>query len=55
VFPEMKDPVRSHIDQYELTPTINPAHFFPTVDAAVEAFRAESGANWQHSDREETP
>ncbi|MCE3556382.1 sodium-independent anion transporter [Pseudonocardia sp. RS11V-5] len=44
VFAEMKDPVRRKIDCYELTRTIDPAHFFPTVDAAVDAFRRESGA-----------
>ncbi|NMH93122.1 sulfate permease [Pseudonocardia bannensis] len=44
VFAEMKDPVRRKIDRYELIRTIDPAHFFPTVDAAVDAFRRETGA-----------
>ena len=46
VFAEMKDPVRRKIDRYELTRTIDPSHFFPTVEAAVDAFqrrRAPSG------------
>ena len=46
VFAEMKDPVRRKIEQYGLTRTIDPAHFFPTIDAAVSAFRADTGAQW---------
>ena len=47
VFAELKDPVRTKIDRYELTRTIDPAHFFPTLDAAVEAFQAEFGEEWR--------
>ena len=43
VFAEMKDPVRHKIERYELTKTIDPRHFFPTLEAAVAAFRAEGG------------
>ena len=46
VFAELKDPVRQKIERYELTRTIDPAHFFPTVDAAVAAFRGQFGADW---------
>jgi MFS superfamily sulfate permease-like transporter len=46
VFAEMKDPVRQKIDRYELTRTIEPAHFFPTVGAAVRAYKAEMGTTW---------
>jgi high affinity sulfate transporter 1 len=46
VFAEMKDPVREKIERYELTRTIDPAHFFPTVGAAVAAFRDQFGADW---------
>ena len=46
VFAELKDPVRSKIERYGLTRTINPAHFFPTVESAVAAFRQETGAEW---------
>jgi high affinity sulfate transporter 1 len=46
VFAELKDPVRRKIERYGLTRTINPGHFFPTVGAAVEAFRQETGAEW---------
>jgi high affinity sulfate transporter 1 len=38
VFAEMKDPVREKIERYELTRTIDPAHFFPTLESAVDAF-----------------
>jgi high affinity sulfate transporter 1 len=46
VFAEMKDPVRAKIDRYELTRTIDPNHFFPTVEAAVDAYRRETGVDW---------
>ena len=38
VFAEMKTPVKKKIDRYELTRTINPRHFYPTIEAAVSAF-----------------
>jgi MFS superfamily sulfate permease-like transporter len=46
VFAELKDPVRRKIEVYGLTAEIEPSHFFPTVDAAVDAFRAQTGAHW---------
>lgn len=46
VFAELKDPVRRKIERYGLTRMIDPAHFFPTVGAAVDAFRADTGARW---------
>jgi high affinity sulfate transporter 1 len=46
VFAELKDPVRRKIERYGLTRTIDPQHFFPTVDAAVTAFREQTGAQW---------
>src|SRR6516162_6785826 len=46
VFAELKDPVRGKIERYGLTRTIDPNHFFPTLDAAVEAFRQETGTDW---------
>jgi high affinity sulfate transporter 1 len=42
VFAEMKDPVREKIERYGLTRTIDPAHFFPTLEGAVDAYRAMS-------------
>lgn len=53
VFAEMKDPVRRKIDRYELTRTIDPSHFFPTVEAAVAAFQKETGAEWVPAARDE--
>ena len=46
VFAELKDPVRRKIERYGLTRTIDPRHFFPTIAAAIAAFRAETGAQW---------
>ncbi|SDO03800.1 high affinity sulphate transporter 1 [Streptomyces sp. cf386] len=46
VFAELKDPVRRKIERYGLTRTIDPRHFFPTVEAAVAAFRLRTGAEW---------
>jgi high affinity sulfate transporter 1 len=50
VFAEMKDPVRRKVERYELTRTIEPEHFFPTLGAAIRAFQAETGAEWQPAD-----
>jgi hypothetical protein len=36
---------RGEAERYELTRTIDPAHFFPTVGAAVAAFREQFGAD----------
>src|SRR6516225_8217884 len=46
VFAELKDPVRRKIERYGLTRTIDPRHFFPTIEAAVAAFQEETGAQW---------
>src|SRR5262249_4327537 len=46
VFAELKDPVRRKIERYGLTRTINPDHSFPTVGAAVRAFREKPGPDW---------
>ena len=46
VFAELKDPVRDKIERYGLTRTIDPHHFFPTVESAIAAFRQETGAEW---------
>src|SRR6476619_5305264 len=44
---ELKDPVREKIERYELTRTINPDHFFPTIAAAVERYMHEKHATWK--------
>jgi high affinity sulfate transporter 1 len=46
IFAEMKDPVRRKVERYELTRTIDPAHFFPTLDDAVATFRGQTAAEW---------
>jgi hypothetical protein len=51
VFAELKDPVRDKIERYRLTRTIDPRHFFPTLESAVTAFRQETGAEWTAADQ----
>ena len=51
VFAELKDPVRRKIERYGLTRTIDPRHFFPTIEAAITAFRDETGAQWVPADQ----
>jgi high affinity sulfate transporter 1 len=46
VFAELKDPVREKLERYELIGPLDPDHFFPTLDAAVGAFREKTGAQW---------
>jgi high affinity sulfate transporter 1 len=46
VIAELKDPVRRKIDRYQLTRTLDPAHFYPTIDSAVAAFREERNTDW---------
>jgi high affinity sulfate transporter 1 len=46
VFAELKDPVREKIERYELTRTIDPRHFLPTLDEAVAEYVRQSGAAW---------
>jgi high affinity sulfate transporter 1 len=46
VFAELKDPVREKIKRYGLTRTIDPRHFFPTVESAVTAFRQQTHSDW---------
>ena len=46
VFAELKDPVRRKIERYGLTRTINPDHFFPTIETAIAAYQDQTGAQW---------
>ncbi|MFL6111492.1 MAG: SulP family inorganic anion transporter, partial [Catenulispora sp.] len=50
IFAELKSPVRAKIDRYQLTRTIDPAHFFPTLNDAVAAYEAQTGARWTAAD-----
>jgi high affinity sulfate transporter 1 len=47
VFAELKDPVREKLERYELIGPLNPDHFFATLDAAVEAYRNKTAAEWE--------
>jgi MFS superfamily sulfate permease-like transporter len=51
VFAELKDPVRRKIERYGLTRTIDPRHFYPTIESAVAGFRQETHAEWTSADR----
>ena len=51
VFAELKDPVRAKIERYGLTRTIDPEHFYPTLEAAIAAFRAKTGVRWTSPSR----
>jgi high affinity sulfate transporter 1 len=46
VFAELKDPVREKLERYQLIGPLDPDHFFPTLDAALDRFRRETGADW---------
>jgi high affinity sulfate transporter 1 len=46
VFAELKNPVRRKLERYQLIGPLEPAHFFPTLDAAIDAFREHTGADW---------
>ena len=46
VFAELKDSTREKIERYGLTRTIDPRHFFPTLESAIAAFRQQTGADW---------
>jgi len=46
VFAELKDPVRAKLERYELIGPLDPGHFFPTLDAALDSFRQHTGADW---------
>jgi len=46
VFAELKDHVRTKLERYELVGPLNPDHFFPTIDAAIDTFCQETGAHW---------
>jgi high affinity sulfate transporter 1 len=46
VFAELKERVRAKLERYELIGPLEPRHFFPTLDAAVEAYKEHTGAEW---------
>ena len=48
-FAELKDPVRTKLERYGLTRPPGPERYFPTIDAAVEAFRRQAGGQEWHA------
>jgi len=46
VFAELKSPVQAKVERYELTRSIDPQHFFPTINKAVHAYRDLTGTEW---------
>ncbi|GEL21166.1 hypothetical protein PSU4_01200 [Pseudonocardia sulfidoxydans NBRC 16205] len=50
VFAELKDPVRQDVERAGLTTAFDSAHLYPTIDAAVDAFRERTGAQWRSVD-----
>ncbi|HET6868072.1 MAG TPA: sulfate permease [Solirubrobacteraceae bacterium] len=46
VFAELKDPVRAKLERYQLIGPLDPDHFFPTLEAAVDDFRRANRAEW---------
>ena len=38
--------MRAKLERYELIGPLDPTHFFPTLDGALEAFREQTGADW---------
>jgi high affinity sulfate transporter 1 len=50
VFAELKDPVREKLERYQLIGPLDPEHFLPTIDAAVDHFRSTRGADWVEPD-----
>ena len=50
VFAELKDPVRRKVERYGPTRTIDPRHFYPTIESAVTAYH-ETGAQWTTTDQ----
>jgi MFS superfamily sulfate permease-like transporter len=55
VFAELKDPVRAKLERYELIGPLDPDHFFPTLEAAVDSFREQTGSDWTATARPASP
>jgi high affinity sulfate transporter 1 len=47
VFAELKHPVRRKLERYQLIGPLDPGHFFRTLNAATDAFREQTGADWE--------
>jgi hypothetical protein len=49
VLAELKSPARARIDTHDLSAVLGDDRFYPTLTAAVDAYRLRSGASWQPS------
>jgi high affinity sulfate transporter 1 len=54
VFAELKDPVRAKLERYQLIGPLDPDHFFPTLEAAIDHFRQANRAEWTALDPDTT-
>lgn len=52
VFAEMKDPVREKIRKYDISHQLDKTDFYPTVDAAADAYRRAYNVEWQQRQSE---
>jgi hypothetical protein len=46
VFAELKDPVRAKLERYELIGPLDPDHFYPTLEAALDHLREHTSVSW---------
>jgi high affinity sulfate transporter 1 len=46
VFAELKDPVRAKLERYELIGPLDPDHFYPTLEAALDHLRERISVTW---------
>jgi high affinity sulfate transporter 1 len=40
VFAELKEPVQAKLERYDLIGVLDPSHFFPTIESAIDAYTA---------------
>ncbi len=48
VFAELKDRARIKLAQYGLEHVLDDSRFYPTIEAATDAYRASTGRGWAH-------
>lgn len=47
VFAELKDPARMKIKQFGLEQVLDDSRFYPTIEAATDAFQSSTGRGWR--------
>jgi high affinity sulfate transporter 1 len=45
-FAELKEPVRTKLERYQLIGPLNPDHFYTTLESAIDAYQRRAGADW---------